>query len=53
MRITDAAVGRPVAVTVFSVVALMLVEEGKLSLADPVSKYIPAFARSRHPVLIW
>ncbi|MEZ5765894.1 MAG: serine hydrolase domain-containing protein [Xanthobacteraceae bacterium] len=30
-----------------SVVALMLVEEGKLSLADPVSKYIPAFARSQ------
>src|SRR5277367_4072582 len=29
---------------VTSVVAMMLVEDGKLSLADPVSKYIPAFA---------
>jgi CubicO group peptidase (beta-lactamase class C family) len=27
-----------------SVAAMMLVEDGKLSLADPVSKYIPAFA---------
>jgi CubicO group peptidase (beta-lactamase class C family) len=27
-----------------SVAAMMLVEEGKLSLEDPVSKYIPAFA---------
>ena len=27
-----------------SVVAMMLVEEGKLALDDPVSKYIPAFA---------
>jgi CubicO group peptidase (beta-lactamase class C family) len=27
-----------------SVAAMMLVEEGKLSLGDPVSKYIPAFA---------
>jgi CubicO group peptidase (beta-lactamase class C family) len=27
-----------------SVAAMMLVEEGKLALADPVSKYIPAFA---------
>jgi CubicO group peptidase (beta-lactamase class C family) len=27
-----------------SVAAMMLVEEGKLSLNDPVSKYIPAFA---------
>lgn len=30
-----------------SVAAMMLVEEGKLSLADPVSKYIPAFAKSQ------
>jgi CubicO group peptidase (beta-lactamase class C family) len=29
---------------VTSVAAMMLVEEGKLSLADPVSKYLPAFA---------
>src|SRR3954466_13232490 len=29
---------------VTSVAAMMLVEEGKLALADPVSKYIPAFA---------
>lgn len=29
---------------VTSVLAMMLVEEGRLSLGDPVSKYIPAFA---------
>src|SRR5260370_30058160 len=29
---------------VTSVTAMMLVEDGKLSLDDPVSKYIPAFA---------
>ena len=29
---------------VTSVAAMMLVEDGKLSLDDPVSKYIPAFA---------
>lgn len=28
-----------------SVAAMMLVEEGRLRLADPVSKYIPAFAK--------
>ena len=27
-----------------SVAAMMLVEDGKLALDDPVSKYIPAFA---------
>lgn len=27
-----------------SVMAMMLVEEGKLALSDPVSKYVPAFA---------
>lgn len=32
---------------VTSVAALMLVEEGKLSLGDPVAKYIPAFAKSQ------
>src|SRR5207344_2464402 len=30
-----------------SVAAMMLVEEGKLSLADPVSRYIPAFADTK------
>ena len=30
-----------------AVAALMLMEEGKLSLADPVSKYIPAFADTK------
>src|SRR5437879_5737625 len=34
------AVGWPSA----AVAAMMLVEDGKLSLDDPVSKYIPAFA---------
>jgi CubicO group peptidase (beta-lactamase class C family) len=29
---------------VTSVAAMMLVDDGKLSLGDPVSKYIPAFA---------
>ena len=29
-----------------SVAAMMLLEEGKLSLADPVSRFIPAFART-------
>ena len=30
-----------------SVAAMILVEEGKLSLADPVSKYIPEFANTK------
>src|SRR5262245_38264209 len=30
-----------------SVAAMILVEEGKLSLADPVSRYIPAFADTK------
>src|SRR5258708_37409226 len=32
---------------IVSVAAMMLVEEGKLSLAEPVSKYIPAFAETK------
>jgi CubicO group peptidase (beta-lactamase class C family) len=32
---------------VTSVAAMMLVEDGKLSLDDPVSKYIPAFADAK------
>lgn len=32
---------------IVSVAAMMLVEEGKISLADPVSKYIPAFAETK------
>ncbi len=32
---------------IVSVAAMMLVEQGKLSLADPVSKFIPAFAETR------
>ncbi|HKH01428.1 MAG TPA: serine hydrolase domain-containing protein, partial [Bradyrhizobium sp.] len=30
--------------TITSVAAMMLIDQGKISLADPVSKYIPAFA---------
>ena len=32
---------------IVSVATMMLMEEGKLSLADPVSKYIPAFADTK------
>ncbi len=32
---------------IVAVAALMLMEEGKLSLADPVSKYIPAFGDTK------
>ena len=32
---------------IVSVAAMMLVEQGKLSLADPVSKFIPAFADTK------
>jgi CubicO group peptidase (beta-lactamase class C family) len=53
--VRDVATGLPmIADTIFrlysmskpitSVAAMMLVEDGKLKLADPVSKYIPAFA---------
>ena len=34
---------------VTSVAAMMLAEEGKLLIADPVSRYIPAFANLRSP----
>ncbi|MBI2738965.1 MAG: beta-lactamase family protein [Rhodospirillales bacterium] len=32
---------------IVSVAAMMLMEEGKLTLADPVSRYIPAFANTK------
>jgi CubicO group peptidase (beta-lactamase class C family) len=32
---------------IVAVAAMILMEEGKLSLADPVSKYIPAFAETK------
>ncbi len=32
---------------VTSVAAMMLVEDGKLALDDPVSKYIPGFAETK------
>jgi CubicO group peptidase (beta-lactamase class C family) len=32
---------------IVSVAAIMLMEEGKLTLADPVSRYIPAFANTK------
>ena len=32
---------------IVTVAAMMLVEEGKLSVADPVSRYIPAFADTK------
>lgn len=34
-----------------SVAAMILVEEGRLSLADPVSKYIPAFGETKVSVI--
>jgi CubicO group peptidase (beta-lactamase class C family) len=36
---------------IVAVATLMLMEEGKLSLADPVSKYIPAFADTKVAVV--
>jgi CubicO group peptidase (beta-lactamase class C family) len=43
---TDDTIFRVFSMTkpITSVVAMMLIEEGKFSLDDPVSKYIPAFA---------
>ena len=32
---------------IVTVAAMILVEEGKLSVADPVSQYIPAFANTK------
>lgn len=32
---------------IVTIAAMMLMEEGRLSLADPVSKYIPAFAETK------
>jgi CubicO group peptidase (beta-lactamase class C family) len=32
---------------IVSVAAIMLMEEGKLTLADPVSRFIPAFANTK------
>src|SRR5882724_2398956 len=37
---------------IVSVAAMMLVEEGRLSLADPVSRYIPAFADTKVAVQV-
>ena len=56
--VRDAATGQPMTTdTIFqvysmtkavtSVAAMMLVDEGRLSLDDPVAKYIPAFANIR------
>jgi len=33
--------------TITSVAAMMLIDEGKLKLADPVAKYIPSFANAK------
>src|ERR1700753_4242661 len=33
--------------TITSVAAMMLIDEGKIALADPVSKYIPSFANMK------
>lgn len=35
-----------------SIAVLMLVEEGKISLSDPLSKYIPSFAKEKMSVLV-
>jgi CubicO group peptidase (beta-lactamase class C family) len=46
---TDDAIFRIYSMTkpIVSVAAMMLVEEGRLLVSDPVSKYIPAFANAR------
>ena len=45
-QMTDDAIFRIYSMTkpIVSVAAMMLVEEGRLLITDPVSKYIPAFA---------
>ena len=45
---TDDAIFRIYSMTkpIVSVAAMMLVEEGRLLITDPVSKYIPAFANA-------
>jgi D-alanyl-D-alanine carboxypeptidase len=56
---TDATLYRVASITkTFTAAAVMqLVEEGKLSLEDPVSKYLPWFtpknADAAHPVRVW
>ena len=46
---TDDAIFRIYSMTkpIVSVAAMMLVEEGRLLITDPVSKYIPAFANTK------
>ena len=48
-RMTDDAIFRIYSMTkpIVSVAAMMLVEEGRLLITDPVSKYIPAFANAK------
>jgi CubicO group peptidase (beta-lactamase class C family) len=48
-RMTDDAIFRIYSMTkpIVSVAAMMLVEEGRLLITDPVSKYIPAFANTK------
>ena len=48
-EMTDDAIFRIYSMTkpIVSVAAMMLVEEGRLLITDPVSKYIPAFANAK------
>jgi CubicO group peptidase (beta-lactamase class C family) len=48
-QMTDDAIFRIYSMTkpIVSVAAMMLVEEGRLLISDPVSKYIPAFANMK------
>ena len=47
--ITDQTIFRLFSMTkaITSVVAMMLIEDGKIKLDDPVSKYIPSFANMK------